>query len=74
MMGKTIIPQHLPERNAKTFVGDGVYVSFDGWQIILRAPRENGDHYVALDPMVYAAMMGWIKRYPGLAAHMNQNL
>ena len=28
---------------------DGVYVSHDGWQVKLRAPRENGDHEVFLE-------------------------
>lgn len=31
------------------YLGDGLYVSFDGWQYCLRAPRENGDHVVYLD-------------------------
>lgn len=31
------------------YLGDGLYASFDGWQIKLRAPRENGDHEVYLD-------------------------
>jgi hypothetical protein len=30
----------------ETYLGDGLYASFDGWQIRLRAPRENGDHEV----------------------------
>ena len=33
------------------YLGDGLYVSFDGWQFCLRAPRENGDHDVVyLEP------------------------
>jgi len=31
------------------YLGDGLYASFDGEFIWLRAPREHGDHYVALD-------------------------
>lgn len=37
----------------ETYLGDGLYVSFDGFQFILRAPRLGGDHYVALEPNVY---------------------
>ena len=37
----------------ETYLGDGLYASFDGYMIILRAPRENGDHWVALEPLVY---------------------
>jgi hypothetical protein len=33
----------------ETYLGDGLYASFDGWQIRLRAPRENGDHEVYLE-------------------------
>jgi hypothetical protein len=37
----------------ETYLGDGLYASFDGWQFKLRAPREDGDHVVYLDPDVY---------------------
>jgi hypothetical protein len=33
----------------ETFLGDGLYVSFDGYQIRLRAPRADGDHEVFLE-------------------------
>lgn len=52
----------------ETYLGDGLYASFDGWQITLRAPRENGDHYVALEPSVYAALTNFVallSREPG---------
>jgi hypothetical protein len=32
------------------YLGDGLYVSFDGFAFTLRAPREHGDHYVVLEP------------------------
>jgi hypothetical protein len=38
----------------ETYLGDGVYASFDGWQICLRAPRENGDHVVFLEPSLWS--------------------
>jgi len=37
----------------ETYLGDGLYVRFDGFTIWLRAPRETGDHVVALDPSVW---------------------
>lgn len=40
----------------ETYLGDGLYASFDGWQIILRAPRSGGDHWVALEPEVWRAL------------------
>ena len=33
----------------ETYLGDGLYASFDGFQFCLRAPRGNGDHKVFLD-------------------------
>jgi hypothetical protein len=33
----------------ETYLGDGLYASFDGYQIRLRAPREGGDHVVFLE-------------------------
>lgn len=47
--------------NNEEHLGDGLYVSHDGYQIKLRAPRENGDHEVYLEPFVYAALVAWAK-------------
>jgi hypothetical protein len=60
----------LPAPNAETYLGDGLYASFDGYAIVLRAPREDGDHWVGLEPDVYRSLQEWIKRYPRLAAHL----
>ena len=50
------------------YLGDGLYASFDGWQIVLRAPRDGGDHYVALEPEVLTALQQFIaelgRKYP----------
>ena len=54
----------------ETYLGDGLYVGFDGWQIVLRAPREHGDHFVALDPSVWQALRRWLNDYPDLKEHM----
>lgn len=40
----------------ETYLGDGLYASFDGWQICLRAPREDGDHVVYLDQQIWKAL------------------
>ena len=53
--------------NSERYLGDGLYASFDGYQIILRAPRSNGDHWVGLEPQVFDALINfadtvWIKR------------
>jgi hypothetical protein len=49
----------MSSMNEETYLGDGLYASFDGWHIILRAPRADGDHFVALEPSVFAEL----KRY-----------
>ena len=49
--------QQPPEK----YLGDGLYASFDGWQIILRAPREHGDHWVGIEPPVMEALMDFLR-------------
>lgn len=44
----------------ETYLGDGLYVSFDGWMITLRAPRAEGDHWVGLEPHVYRALTEFV--------------
>jgi hypothetical protein len=62
--------------NDETYLGDGLYASFDGYQITLRAPREHGDHYVALEPEVYQSLLEYVERLkterlPHEPAHMS---
>lgn len=44
----------------ETYLGDGLYASFDGFQIKLRAPRFEGDHEVYLEPSVLAAFERYV--------------
>lgn len=44
------------------YLGDGLYASFDGFTMWLRAPREDGDHKVALEPQVFAAFLAFAFR------------
>lgn len=48
--------------NKEEYLGDGLYVSFDGWQFCLRAPRENGDHVVYLEPYAVKQFNDFVKR------------
>ena len=41
----------------ESYIGDGLFASFDGYQIKLRAPRENGDHEVYLEPQAFAELV-----------------
>ena len=43
------------------YLGDGLYVSTDGWQIRLRAPREGGDHEVYFDQHTLKNFLDWLK-------------
>jgi len=48
------------------YLGDGLYASFDGYMIVLRAPRVDGQglesrsHWVGLEPDVYDALTKWV--------------
>lgn len=61
-----------PGEGQEAYLGDGLYASFDGWQVILRAPREGGDHWIGLEPEVYRKLREWISQYPGLQSHMER--
>ncbi len=51
----------MPDK--ETYLGDGLYASFDGYQIKLRAPREDGDHEVYMEPEVYTALQAFVEVY-----------
>jgi hypothetical protein len=44
----------------ETYLGDGLYASWDGFQVKLRAPREHGDHEVYLEPVVLDMLITWL--------------
>lgn len=44
------------------YLGDGLYASFNGYMFILRAPRSDGEHWVALEPEVMWAFDEYRKR------------
>jgi hypothetical protein len=46
----------------ETYIGDGLYAHFDGYHIVLRAPRLGGDHHVALEPPVFDALLKYRER------------
>jgi hypothetical protein len=46
----------------ETYLGDGLYISFDGYQVKLRAPRDGGDHEVYLEPSVLDAFCKWLEQ------------
>ena len=42
-------------------LGDGLYAGYDGWQIVLRTPREGGDHWVALEPSTFEEFIRFVR-------------
>lgn len=46
----------------ETYLGDGVYASFDDYQIWLRTMRDDGQHAIALEPAVLGALMAYANR------------
>lgn len=42
----------------ETYIGDGVYVSFDGYQVWLRADENR----IALEREVYGALLAYVER------------
>jgi hypothetical protein len=49
-------------QDGETYLGDGLYASYDGWQFCLRAPRTTGDHFVYLEPVVYEAFIKYVQQ------------
>lgn len=49
----------------ETYLGDGLYASFNGYMIVLRAPRMEGDHHVGLEPDVLREFIHYAKRVWG---------
>lgn len=43
---------------AEEYLGDGLYVSFDGWHFVLRSPKEGGENVIYLEPI---ALQGFEK-------------
>ena len=43
----------IAQYSKKSHLGDGLYVHFDGFHFILSAERENGWHWVGLEPPVF---------------------
>lgn len=46
--------------SSETYLGDGLYASFDGWQIKLCAPHATGNHEVYLEPSVIEAFERYV--------------
>lgn len=48
------------EKDKETYLGDGLYASFDGYQIKLRAPTGLNDQEIYLEPKVYNNLVKFV--------------
>jgi hypothetical protein len=48
--------------SVETYLGDGLYASFDGWMLTLKTSREDGEHWVGLEPEVLEALLQFVER------------
>lgn len=53
----------MPTLDRESYLGDGLYVSHDGWQFVLRAPRLDGDHWVGLEPKTLEAFINYVDKF-----------
>jgi hypothetical protein len=47
-------------QDGETYLGDGLYTSFDGYHVVLRAPRHDGDHVVMLETEVLGRFLAYV--------------
>ncbi len=43
----------------RTYIGDGVYISNDGWHVILDTERENGTNQIYLEPELITRLLAY---------------
>lgn len=47
----------------KTYIGDGAYAEFDGFNLKLWTPRQDGEHYIYLDPQVWQTLLDFMDQF-----------
>ena len=52
----------VPGEKNQDYLGDGLYVSYDGFNFWLRAERDGMTHEVALDPYVVQALLEYLQK------------
>ena len=57
----------MSKTNPEIYLGDGVYVEFDGFGIILKAnDHRNPTDTIALEPEVFNSLVRWVKNQTNL--------
>ena len=54
------------------YAGDGVYVGHDCHQLILYTERENGEHWIALEPEVLAVIIRYADKLSAISRDRNE--
>lgn len=54
--------KRMQEKVQENYLGDGLYFSFDGEQIKLRAPRDGGDHVVYIEQTTFSSLLRYIRK------------
>lgn len=49
-----------PVQEPEFYLGDGLYVRIEDGYVIIRAPREDGDHWVGMDAVVLDNFLAWM--------------
>lgn len=52
----------MSEKSERLYLGDGLYAAYDGWIIELSVDRDNGRHWVCLEPEVFEALMRFVMK------------
>ncbi len=60
----------LPKINEESYIGDGVYIRFDGFQLWLRTNRFGNDEAIALEPIAFQKLIEWLDEYDKLRQYM----
>jgi hypothetical protein len=51
----------------KVYIGDGVYARWDGMTVLLETERDNGTHYIYLEPQHVESIAKLIQAEPRIA-------
>jgi len=57
----------MPKEFEQTYIGDGVYAQWDGMTVLLETERDNGRHYIYLDPQHVENIVRLMKEEPRFA-------
>lgn len=53
----------------KVYIGDGVYASWDGMSVLLETERDNGTHYIYLEPEHIRNLINLVWTDPDMLNH-----